>query len=529
MDKAEDATSKQPTMRYTLQQLITFHLDLILSNHIKCNYIRLISTFSKINTPTSPLLLNATALHLVTCSFMAQHKRNIRILVVDANDIGQRDICRLLEGDGYQTFGTASGTAALEELKKTHFHILFTVPDLIDITGILLMQQARCLRPDLEVIIVSDQATVESAVNAMMAGAFSYLSRPFSNKQFFNLVNKALEKTMIRREIRKQHRQISQERGIQFIGKTPAIVQLKTDIAEIAQLDCNVLISGETGTGKELVASTIHALSQRADDRFLPINCSALTEELMLNELFGHEKEAFTGASKFRTGLFESANKGTILLDEIGEMPMSMQARLLRVLQEKKIMRVGGTRQIDVDVRILAATNRDLLEEVKKKNFRQDLFYRINVVSLEIPPLRWRRDDIPLLIQYFLAKFLSPDQKVKSISPEALDILLTYDYPGNVRELKNIIERSVAMCRQQEIQPYHLPPELDHPGTMLIPPLREEAYPAITLAEHEQNYILAVLSRTGGNKTRAAKILGIDRVSLWRKLKKYESCGIAIE
>ncbi len=459
---------------------------------------------------------------------MARKTQNIHILVVDANDAYRQEIHNLLHTEGYHTIRTASGREALIHLKKKHFHILFTSRETTDIDGASLMQQARSLRPDLEVIMVSDQGTVDSAISAMMAGAFSYLPRPFSRDRFFYLVTSALKKTFIRREIRKQHHRISRERGIQFIGKTPAIVQLKTEIAEIAQLDCNVLISGETGTGKELVASTIHAISQRADERFLPINCSALTEELMLNELFGHEKEAFTGADQFRTGLFESADRGTILLDEIGEMPMSMQARILRVLQEKKIIRVGGTRQIDVDVRILAATNRDLIEEVKKKNFRRDLYYRINVVSLEIPPLRWRRDDIPLLVQYFLAKFLSPRQKVKSISPEALDILLAYDYPGNVRELENIIERSVAMCRDQEIQPYHLPPEIDHQEAVLIPPIHENAYPAKTLAEHEQSYILAVLSRTGGNKTKAAKILGIDRVSLWRKLKKYEREGIVI-
>jgi transcriptional regulator with PAS, ATPase and Fis domain len=203
-----------------------------------------------------------------------------------------------------------------------------------------------------------------------------------------------------------------------------------------------------------------------------------------------------------------------------------MQAKLLRVLQEKKIMRVGGTRQIDVDVRILAATNRELQDEVKKKKFRQDLFYRVNVVSIEIPPLRWRRDDIPLLIDHFLAKYLLPKQHVKCISPESLDILMGYDYPGNVRELENIIERSLAMCREQEIQPYHLPPELNQSQVDLIPPLREELYAIRSLEEHERKYILSVLSRCSGNRTKAAKSLGIDRVSLWRKLKKYEQQGV---
>ncbi len=449
-------------------------------------------------------------------------------MIVDPDDINRNNICHLLEREGYQTHVTIRGNEALDKLKQQHFHILFTNLQAVDMDGIQLMQLARRIRPDLEVIFVTEQATVTSAVDSMMAGAFSYLPRPFSIEHFFNLVDKALEKTIIRREIRRQHQEIRRDKGIQFVGQAPSIIQLKSDIAEIAQLDCNILITGETGTGKELVASTIHALSQRADERFLPINCSALTEDLMLNELFGHEKEAFTGAGRFRTGLFESADKGVVLLDEIGEMPITMQTKLLRVLQEKKIIRVGGTRQIDVDIRVLAATNRDLQEEVKNKKFRQDLYYRINVVSIEIPPLRWRRDDIPLLIQHFLAKYLLPEQNVKCISPEALDILMAYDYPGNVRELENIIERSHAMCREEEIQPYHLPPELEQHHSALIPTphIRKDMFATRTLEEHEQKYILSVLSMVNGNKTKAAELLGINRVSLWRKFKKYQQQGI---
>ncbi len=454
-----------------------------------------------------------------------QKNKNIHVLITEPDDINRVNIRHLLEREGYQTFSTTTGTDTLEELKRHHYHILFSNLQTADMDGIDLMKHAKRIRSDLEIIFVTDSATIETAVTAMMAGAFSYLPRPFSIEHFFELVNKALEKTIIRREIRNRHQEIRKERGIQFVGRSPSIVQLKSEIAEIAQLDCNVLITGETGTGKELVASTIHALSQRADQRMLPINCSALTEDLMLNELFGHEKDAFTGASRFRTGLFESANRGTILLDEIGEMPMTMQAKLLRVLQEKKIIRVGGTRQIDVDARVLAATNRELLEEVKKGNFRQDLYYRINVVSIEIPPLRWRRDDIPLLVEHFLAKYLLPERHVKYISPDSLEILMNYDYPGNVRELENIIERSLAMCREQEIQPYHLPPELEQPQSELIPPIREELIATRTLEEHERNYIQSVIARTQGNKTKAAEILGINRVSLWRKMKKYQEQG----
>ena len=454
-------------------------------------------------------------------------QKNISILVVEPDDINRPNLCLLLNKEGYNTETTTRGSKALEHLKQKNYQILFSNLQTDDMAGIELMLQAKHIRPDLEVIFMTDKPTVDTAVQVMMAGAFSYLPRPFSIEHLFTLVDKALEKTIMRRQIRRQHQEIRRNKGIQFVGRSPAILQLKTAIAKIARLDCNVLIAGETGTGKELVASTIHALSQRADKRFLPINCSALTEELMLNELFGHEREAFTGANKFRIGLFESAHKGVILLDEIGEMSLAMQSNLLRVLQEKKIIRVGGTRQIDVDVRILAATNRDLAEEVRKKNFRQDLFYRINVVSLDIPPLRRRREDIPLLVEHFLAKYQTPEQKVKCISQKALETLMRYDYPGNVRELENIIERTLAMCREREIQPYHLPPELEQPESG-IPPTREELIASKTLDEHSRNYIISVLSKVEGNKTRAAKILGIDRVSLWRKLKKYKAQGIEL-
>ena len=450
-----------------------------------------------------------------------QETGKIEILIVEPDEINRKNLTLLLDREGYSVSSSVRGAIALEYLKTRYFHVMLTNIHAGDMEGLELMTAARPLQPDMAVIFVTDQATVESAVHAMMAGAFSYVARPFAIDSFLSLVRKATRKTEMSREIRRRGKHIRSSRGIQFIGKNPAIVKLKSDIAEIAQHDSNVLILGETGTGKELVASTIHALSKRADRRFLPINCSALTEELMLNELFGHEKEAFTGASKFRTGLFEAADGGTLLLDEIGEMPVSMQVKLLRVIQEKKIIRVGGTREIPVDVRILAATNRDLRKEVQEGRFRQDLFYRLNVVTLSIPPLRERRDDIPLLIQHFLAKYSSSGQGIKSISQEVLDILMNYDFPGNIRELENIIERAAAMCRDQEIMRHHLPPEFQYSAgsgsladaTVTFKPLRE----------YERDYILTVLKSVNGNKSKAAAILGIDRVSLWRKLKKYEA------
>jgi transcriptional regulator with PAS, ATPase and Fis domain len=339
-----------------------------------------------------------------------------------------------------------------------------------------------------------------------------------------------MEKTLLKREINQLQQRIRAKKGVtQFIGHNPEIRKLKDSIAQFAQLDSNILITGETGTGKELVARTIYELSPRANKRFLPINCGAMTEELMLNELFGHEKEAYTGAGKMRKGLLESATGGVVLFDEIGEMPLSMQVKLLRVLQEKKIIRVGGTDEISIDVRILAATNRDLLEEAQKARFRQDLYYRLNVISLHIPPLRERKDDIPLLVNHFLAKHVPSDGEVRCIAPDALLRLQGYNFPGNVRELENIVERSLAICGESDIQVHHLPAEFGNYQAIDIHQMQPAAAPTKSLEENEREYILSVLKNLDGNKTQAAKIIGIDRVSLWRKLKRYKNNGFDVE
>jgi len=278
------------------------------------------------------------------------------------------------------------------------------------------------------------------------------------------------------------------------------------------------------------VARTIYELSPRSDKRFIPINCAALSEELVLNELFGHEKDAYTGASQVHHGLFETANGGVILLDEIGEMPLPMQAKILRVLQDKKLFRIGGTREIPVDFRIVAATNRDLEKEIEEKRFRQDLYYRLNVATIHIPPLRQRKEDIQLLVYHFLAKYPTANNQVKTISPQALQALEHYDYPGNVRELENIIERALAICTGPTIEPSHLPADLTAGGTITVTPKSEKAEQVTkSLHENERDYILRILKRAGGNKTKAAKLMGIDRVSLWRKLNKYKDEGLDID
>ncbi|WP_457575001.1 sigma-54-dependent transcriptional regulator [Desulfolithobacter sp.] len=464
---------------------------------------------------------------------------DIHILVVDDDLVNRDNIAHVLEKEGYFVQKASSGEEALQKLQIHRFDLVITDMKMAEVDGLQVMNAVKDIAPDAEVIIITGYATVHSAVEAMNKGAFYYLPKPFNIDKLRGLVSRALEKTLLRREVLNLRRQITAKEGVtQFIGQNHAILRLKDDIAQVAQMDCNVLITGDTGTGKELVARTIYELSPRANNRFLPINCGALTEELMLNELFGHEKEAFTGASKWRKGLLESANGGVVLFDEIGEMPMTMQVKLLRVLQERKIIRVGGTREIPVDIRILAATNRNLQEEAMAGRFRQDLFYRLNVVSLHIPPLRERKDDIPLLVHHFLAKYPGPDDHIKSISPEAMAALQDHDYPGNVRELENIIERSLAMCNEAEIKIYHLPREISSPGAITVTPIHScqtsvpactKTVPSQTLEENERRYILEVLRSVDGNKTRAAAILGIDRVSLWRKLKKYQNQGIDVD
>lgn len=457
-------------------------------------------------------------------------QNKITILLVDDEAINLQNISHFLTKKGFDVETAANGIEAVEKLQHSTFDLVITDLKMSDMDGLQVMKATKELLPDAEVIIITGYATIHSAVDAMSQGAFYYLPKPIKLKELHAFVNKAMEKTLLKREINKLQQRIRAKKGVtQFIGHNPEVRKLKDSIAQFAQLDCNVLITGETGTGKELVARTIYELSPRASKRFLPINCGAMTEELMLNELFGHEKEAFTGAGKLRKGLLESANGGVVLFDEIGEMPITMQVKLLRVLQEKKIIRIGGTEEIPVDVRILAATNRDLLKESEQGIFRQDLYYRLNVVSLHIPPLRERKDDIPLLVNHFLAKHAPHDGALRCISPEALLRLQEYDFPGNVRELENIVERSLAMCGESDVQPRHLPPEFGQFQSTIFPQMQQTVSPTKSLEENEREYILTVLKNVDGNKTQAAKIIGIDRVSLWRKLKKYESSGFDVD
>ncbi|HDG98996.1 MAG TPA: sigma-54-dependent Fis family transcriptional regulator [Desulfobacterales bacterium] len=423
--------------------------------------------------------------------------------------------------EGYQVLAVDSVVEAIKHLEKTEFDIVLTDLKMQPIDGLQVLEHTKQRYPDTEVILVTAYATVDTAVDAMKKGAYHYISKPFKLEEVRHTVRTALEKRKLKKEVSELRAKVKEQQQVPLIiGKSPKILDLQKIIRQIAPTDCNVLILGETGTGKELVARAIHALSPRAEARFLAFNCGAFSEDLLANELFGHEKEAFTGARGVKKGLLEAASGGTVLLDEIGDMPLSMQVKLLRVLQEKRLIRVGGTEEIPVDIRVLAATNKDLRKEVRKGTFRQDLYYRLNVITLEVPALTDRRDDIPLLAYHFLKKFADAQSKgVQKISDEVMDILMAYQFPGNVRELENIIERAVALCEGDTVQPNHLPPDLQQ-FTLRVHRPRQREF--LTLEDQEKEYISWVLRKTKGNKTKAAEILGIDRVSLWRKLKKYK-------
>jgi DNA-binding NtrC family response regulator len=447
--------------------------------------------------------------------------KRARILIVDDELIARENLEHVLQREDYDTVSLDSGVKALEELEKNEFDLVMTDLRMKLVDGMQVLERTKELYPDTEVIMITGHATVSTAVEAMQRGAYHYLAKPYKIDEVRILVRQALEKRWLKKEVTALREVVKSQKGFPLlIGKTQKMEALKATIAQIAPTDSTVLILGETGTGKELVAKSVHSLSARSAHRFLAINCGSFTEELLAHELFGHEKEAFTGALGVKKGLLEVAAGGTILLDEIAEMSPTMQVKLLRVLQEKNFFRVGGTTEIPVNIRILAATNKDLKKEVDQGTFRQDLYYRLNVITLQVPSLAERRDDIPLLCHHFLEKFsVAQGKHVDEISDEVMEILMGYAFPGNVRELENIMERAVTLASGSTVELSHLPMDLrEHRFDVQ----RRAKTELLTLEEHEKDYIAWVLDQVKGNKTKAAEILGIDRVSLWRKLKRYQ-------
>ncbi len=441
------------------------------------------------------------------------------ILIAEDEAIARDNLHYVLLKEGYKVVAVENGQQAIEELRKEEFDLVMTDLKMQPVDGMEVLKTAKQLYPNIEVIIITGYATVPSAVLAMQMGAFSYLAKPYQIEEMRAQVRQAMEKRALKAEVESLRKQINgSAQQLFLIGNSTEIEKLRQTIDQVAPTDCNILIFGETGTGKELVARTIHAKSLRSDKRFVAINCGAFNEELLANELFGHEREAFTGARSLKKGLIEAASGGTLFLDEIGDMPSTMQVKLLRVLQERVLLRVGGTTEVPVDVRVIAATNKDLKQEVAQGRFRQDLFYRLNVISLSLPRLADRRDDILILALHFLRRFsLAQGKDVHAIDDEVMEILLSYEFPGNVRELQNFMERAVALAKGNTITVKELPEDIRTLGRNIRVPKRGFQ----TLEENEKSYITWVLEQTDGNKTRAAEILGIDRVSLWRKLKRF--------
>jgi len=441
----------------------------------------------------------------------------ISILVVD-DDRAHRTMLKTLLGNwGYQVMEAEDGDAAIELVRERPFDLILMDIRMVRISGLEALPIIKAINPAIPIIIMTAYASVQSAVDAMRNGAYDYLQKPLD----FEELKLKMERAMEHRRLVEENISLREKLGSSFdrnriIGHSPAINQLLTTVSQVAPSEATVLILGESGTGKELIAAAIHYNSPRRQGPFIRINCGAITETLLESELFGYEKGAFTGADRRREGKFVQASGGTIFLDEITETSFAMQVKLLRVLQEREITRVGGMEAIPVNVRIIAATNRDLYRLVTEGKFREDLYYRLNVVTLKVPPLRERQEDIPLLAHHFLEEFAARNRKsIRGFTPQAMDLLMKYPWPGNVRELMNAVERAVVLTRSDFITPEDLSlPSLNTERENNVPD-------ALPLEEMEKKTIMRTLAKAGGNKSEAARRLGITRRTLHLKLKKY--------
>jgi DNA-binding NtrC family response regulator len=441
------------------------------------------------------------------------------IVIIDDEPITLKRLRRSLEKEGYRIAAFSSPQRALKHLEQSACDLVISDIQMPGMSGMDLMAKVRGRNPQIEFILITGYASFDGAVEATKEGAFHYLAKPFTPDQLRQRVSQALSQVRTKAAARKADDETSTPLLPVIIGKSPQIRQIDALIRQVASSDINVLITGESGTGKELVARSVHALSKRAEAPFVAFNCGALTETLIDNELFGHEKGAYTGAEESAPGLIEMADGGTLFLDEIGEIPHAMQVKLLRVLQERELIRVGGRTPIPLDVRFVSATSKDLKTSVEEGTLRSDFFFRINVFTIQVPALNERREDIPLLAYHILNSIRQRrGKRITAISRKAMELLTNYAFPGNVRELENLLERASAVAQDETIRVSDLPPDLAE--LELQEYKRPEGQP-MTLEELEQDYIAHVLRLTDGARTRTAEILGIDRASLWRKIKKY--------
>ncbi len=442
--------------------------------------------------------------------------KDVRILVVDDEMIVREALSNYLREDGYEAIAVESGEEALKKVESERWNILFVDFKMPGMDGLEVLREVKKITSDLPVIIITAYATIDSAVQAMKDGAYDYVVKPFDPEAIALLVEKVVEhQRLVKENILLRERLDQEYKFEEIIGRSQPMQDVFELVKNVAASDTTVLITGESGTGKELIARALHANSPRRYNPFITASCGAMPEGLLESELFGHEKGAFTGALYTKKGRFELAEGGTLFLDEIGEISLKTQVDLLRVLSEKSFRRVGGVEPTNIDARIVSATNRDLKKAIQEGTFREDLFYRLNVVSIHLPPLRKRREDIQLLADHFLDKFRAEtNKKIEGISSQALNLMMEYDWPGNVRELENAIERAVVVGKGSEIVPQDLP--------FFKQGVTEERGPKLkSLKDRERLYILQALEENEWNISRTAEELGIDRVTLYNKIKKY--------
>jgi DNA-binding NtrC family response regulator len=436
------------------------------------------------------------------------------------------DQCELFEASlsqrGFTIRTTTSASAALDILAEGDVQVVVTDLGMDEMHGIALCERILCARPDAVVIVLTGRGDLESAVAAIRAGAFDYLTKPIDPKLLGLAVERAAKHHQISAEVQTLRKRAGAARPASLIGESAAMRRVYELLRRVCESDASVLIHGETGTGKELIAQAIHSMSGRAQRPFVAVNCAAVTQTLLESELFGHARGAFTDAKSAHQGLFVQANGGTLFLDEIGEMPIEMQPKLLRALQERVVRPVGDSIEIGFDARLVVATNRDLESEVEERRFREDLYYRINVVRIELPPLRDRKADIPTLANHFLARFAQPLGKHLSIPPQVLERLSSYEWPGNVRELENSMERAVALAQSDHISMDDLPERIRNYRSDRFVVEADDTADVVPVDELERRYVVRVLALVRGNKSRAAQLLGFDRRTLYRKLERYQ-------
>jgi two-component system response regulator AtoC len=441
-----------------------------------------------------------------------------RILVVDDEEIVRESLGGWLEKDGYYVATAPDGATALERIKAEPWSIEIVDLKMPGVDGMQVLEQSKKLQADLAVVIMTAYATVDTAVAAMKLGAYDYLVKPFDPEELSLMMQKIVAQQALVRENAVLRQALKQEyRFRDLVSKSPAMQAIFELARTAARANSTILILGESGSGKEVLARAVHQESSRAAGPFVAVSCAALTESLLESELFGHEKGAFTGAFARRKGKFEAADGGTLFLDEVGDITPKLQLDLLRVLEERRFHRLGGNTPVEVDVRIVAATNRDLKKAVQEGRFREDLFYRLNVIPIAIPPLRQRREDIPLLVDAMLERLAAEMKKsIEGVSSDAMAALMAHDWPGNVRELRNVLERGVVVCTGTVVQLSDLGlPGREEAGSEATPG------PMVSLEEVERRHVVAVLTHTGGNVSQSARILGIDRVTLYNKIKKW--------